>query len=342
MNIFKLVVEAHDRCPKQMWNGPCGGSHDGTCELGGRCAWAEIMNELRNAGMENEIISIFHEGQKLEDFTPPRVEPSFFSKDFVVTTELAPFGEKEKIAELMEKLQKRSHLIDAVNVTDNPMGKEHADNLMVACWLMEKHIIPILQVVCRNKSMEVITSKLLAARIAGINHVLLLTGDYSKGRKAHFFVDSTCLAWKLKKDERFCTLSVGVALNPNAVPLENELLKFRKKMKYADFAQTQAVFSFTVLEELARKLDEEFRRKVIVGVLPLISAEMVEELKRVPGMRIDEELIKAVKKEGEAAGIERTREMIKLSRELDFRGVHLMCFNKYELLDEILSRSFLR
>jgi hypothetical protein len=45
------------RCAKGLLNGPCGGSHNGKCEVSPDvpCAWIEIYERLRVIGKENEF-----------------------------------------------------------------------------------------------------------------------------------------------------------------------------------------------------------------------------------------------------------------------------------------------
>ncbi|MCX7914897.1 MAG: methylenetetrahydrofolate reductase C-terminal domain-containing protein, partial [Verrucomicrobiae bacterium] len=44
-------------CPKQMRNGPCGGSHDGRCELDDKeCLWARAYERLRYYGEHEHML----------------------------------------------------------------------------------------------------------------------------------------------------------------------------------------------------------------------------------------------------------------------------------------------
>lgn len=48
------------RCAKSLLNGPCGGSDDGKCEVGGEtpCAWQMIVDRYVEAGMIDRFLSI--------------------------------------------------------------------------------------------------------------------------------------------------------------------------------------------------------------------------------------------------------------------------------------------
>ncbi|MDP6524448.1 MAG: methylenetetrahydrofolate reductase C-terminal domain-containing protein [Kiritimatiellia bacterium] len=45
------------RCSKQIFNGPCGGSHDGKCEVNDdiNCVWQEIIDRARELGMLDKL-----------------------------------------------------------------------------------------------------------------------------------------------------------------------------------------------------------------------------------------------------------------------------------------------
>ena len=45
------------RCSKQIFNGPCGGSHDGKCEVNDEinCVWQEIIDRARELGMLDKL-----------------------------------------------------------------------------------------------------------------------------------------------------------------------------------------------------------------------------------------------------------------------------------------------
>ncbi len=336
--VEKLIAQARQRCPKHMWNGPCGASYDGKCELGGKCSWAKAIDEIRQAGMEEGLLRLFGAAPLTIDAQARKYTPSFFDKEFVVTTELSPPAKPDinKLHGIINKLKNAKNLVGAVNVTDNPLGVPHMDGLVVAIELKRNGFEPIYQITCRGKTKEIMISKLLAAKAFGITNVLALTGDFPKeDRQAFFQLDACLLAHLIKTHEQLNGLCVGVAINPHAKPMENELLKFRKKMNYADFAQTQPVFEEETLEKFATLVDE-FRDKVLVGILPLTSAEMAQALNKVPGIKVSAKLINALKKEGANAGIERARTLVEMVRALGFKGVHLMCFNDYELLGKIL------
>ncbi len=46
-------------CPKNMLNGPCGGVHDGICELGTQpCVWVQILEDVKKKKRLGEYLKI--------------------------------------------------------------------------------------------------------------------------------------------------------------------------------------------------------------------------------------------------------------------------------------------
>ncbi len=48
------------RCAKGLFNGPCGGTHQGRCEVGGEtpCAWQEICERLERQGRLSDLMKV--------------------------------------------------------------------------------------------------------------------------------------------------------------------------------------------------------------------------------------------------------------------------------------------
>lgn len=353
-----VLYEASRRCPKGIKNGPCGAMNNGRCELGGICAWAEaykaleangktaLMKELAGAERfsRSEKKGVLHGllvGASLAARYKPRlksapapIEKSVhpFESDFAVTTELdPPHGTStEKMREFLSGLPE----VDCVNIVDNPMGRPLMSGILPALLAIKHGYKPIYQVTCRSKNIEAIQSDLFTAYACGARHVLALTGDYvQNGVKPVFDIDSAILARLIKsslaKGQDFSGAKidapidffVGVAANPNAVPLEAELLKLEKKMQFADFVQTQAVFDVEVLETFAKSVP--FAEKILVGILPLKDAEMAERISKVPGIKIPDKVVSSLKKNPDA-GLALAKEMAKAAKRLGFGGMHIM------------------
>lgn len=318
------------RCPKKMQNGPCGASFNGRCELGGTCFWHEIYQQSKT------YLSQLH---GIEDSEPAaKIRGRWFAdKRFVVTTEVTPprpgnQKDSSRMRDFLASAKKIATKIEiaGINVVDCPLGIERMRGIEPCLAVKKAGLNPILQIVCRDRTKGSILKELKDAMAGGITDILALTGDWPKGRRAVFELDGTMLAALAKKS--FPKMNVGVAVNPNVMPQEMELLKFRKKMRYADFAQSQAVFDMGVLEKFAAAHSVD--KPILIGVLPLVSAEMALAVAKVPGMIVPEELISELN-EDSTAGLALAKETIKKVRKLGFGGVHIMTFNNENLLAKL-------
>ena len=66
------------RCSKSIFNGPCGGSQDGVCEIGKDvpCAWHEIYDRLKKQGRLEEIekLTLYKDWTTNRDGGPRKIE----------------------------------------------------------------------------------------------------------------------------------------------------------------------------------------------------------------------------------------------------------------------------
>lgn len=344
------ILELAKRCPKKMKNGPCGSSMSGRCEVGGLCIWKEIYDRLDvsdNLPILDKILGAEKFGG---DTTPSAVKKhkSFIDKNkFVMTAEIDPprGTSLAKVDAFLDNI-KKSKKISAVNVVDNPLGRPLMSPLLPCIHIMDHKLTPIYQVTCRDRNLSAIQSDIFGAHASGIRDYLFLTGDYShEHAKPVFDTDAATLAYlaktKLensldftgKKIDTELHINAGVAVNPSADPLKMELIKFNKKMLYADFAQTQAVFDPKILERFRKETTHIDR--TLIGILPITDIRMAEALKKVPGIIIPDDLISAIEKDS-AAGIDHAKALIAQSKDLGFRGVHLMTFTNYDILAQLL------
>ncbi len=339
------VLELSKRCPKKMKNGPCGSSSEGRCEVGGLCVWKEVYNRLK----KNDKLSILDNvlGAEKYGYSPysDKKAPSFMdAKGFIVTTELDP--PRGVDLSKMKRFLKNIEGVHAVNVVDNPLGNPLMSPLLPCLYIMKHDLVPIYQVTCRDRNIAGIQSDIFAAYASGIRDVLVLTGDYvTQNTKPVYDVDSTLLAYLMKtklpcgldftgrKIDRKMIMNVGVVVNPNAKPLEMELTSFRKKMQFADFAQTQAVFDPDVLDRFSGEIN--YHDKMLIGILPVTSYKMAEAMSKIPGISIPGDFTRELKND-KTAGVRWAREMILQAKDLGFKGVHLMTFTDHKLLSELV------
>ncbi|MBN2517561.1 MAG: methylenetetrahydrofolate reductase [Candidatus Altiarchaeota archaeon] len=257
-------------------------------------------------------------------------------KRFVITGEFEPpSGVSDSF---LEKARKFKPYVDAINSTDSPLGKPHLSAL-VASYLVKKELgmEPVLQMCARDRNKVAIINDLLGASLLGVNHVLCLAGDYPKDAKPVYDLDSTRFARLVKEEmpKKYpgFEMKAGVAYNPMCKPNEPEQIVLEKKMKWADFVQTQMVFDFDLLDN---KAVQNFKEKILVGVLPLLSKGMAEYFNNnVPGVSIPPETIKSINAPED--GIKLANEITKAAKKEGFGGAHLMVFDVEDRIPEILA-----
>jgi 5,10-methylenetetrahydrofolate reductase len=255
--------------------------------------------------------------------------------EFVVTGEFEP--PKAVDNSFLEKAAYFKDYADAINSTDAPLGEPHLSAL-VACHKVEKElgIEPVLQMCARDRNKTAIEGDLLGAKLLKINNVLCLTGDYPTYSKPVFELDAVRFARLVKEEmpKKYpgFEMTVGVAHNSMAKPNKPEQINLERKMKWADFVQTQPVFDFSQLEN---DVIEEHKDRILVGVMPLLSQDFAKYFNlHIPGFDIPKEIIKLI--EDEEDGIRLARETIDEAKKQGFGGVHLMLFKVEHRIEDIM------
>jgi 5,10-methylenetetrahydrofolate reductase len=154
----------------------------------------------------------------------------------------------------------------------------------------------------------------LGAAALGIRNTLVLTGDHTllgdmPNAKPVFDLDATLLTGMIRRmvDEGkdlngnaiegpHPQFNIGVAANPNADPIEPEILKVVRKVENgADFVQTQVCYDIDKTIEFLRMF-KIFKVPVLVGIFPMRSYRVAAEFdKFVPGVKVPLELLEKLK-----------------------------------------------
>ena len=202
------------RCPKSLRNGPCGGSHEGWCEVipNHRCVWDQIWHTAERRGQLERIMAI----QPLIDWrlegtpawlnlakgiielnghpkggweakpveaapTEPRagtlLENALRTGQFAVTAELVP-PRVPDFALLQKKIAAIKGKVHGVNVTDNASSSVKMPSWAVCAHLVQQGIEPILQLACRDRNRLALQADLLGAYALGVRNVFAVTGDF--------------------------------------------------------------------------------------------------------------------------------------------------------------------
>ena len=98
---------------------------------------------------------------------------------FVMTAEVTPPVSCDR-DDLMGKALPLRGVADAVNLTDGAGARAHMSAPVAAAMLAAAGIEPILQFTCRDRNRIALQSELLGAAAAGVQNLLILTGDDPK------------------------------------------------------------------------------------------------------------------------------------------------------------------
>ena len=137
---------------------------------------------------------------------------------------------------------------------------------------------------------------------------------------------------------------VGCALNLTPPDPAAEINNLRRKMRAgADFILTQPIYDTAAARAFlakARQALGEFPLRVLVGVLPLVSARHASFLQHeVPGIHVPEEIYQRMSAAGEQAaqeGIKIGMELVDQIREFA-QGIYLMpAFNRFDYAAQIV------
>jgi 5,10-methylenetetrahydrofolate reductase len=233
---------------------------------------------------------------------------------FVLTGELEP-EKTTGLEEILESARAMKPYVVAANVTDNPLAMAYMNSL-VPSYIVQKEtgLETVYQMVIRDRNRLALTSDVLAAAYLGIKNILSISGDHTvlgdnRGGLPVYDLDSAQFVYLLHKmiDDGVdlagneihgkVEINVGIAANPNADPLEPEVLKIGRKVKIgADFIQTQTMFDIDLTKEFLKEV-ERFNCPTLVGVFPLKSFGIADFFdKYIPGVHVPKDLLEAMRK----------------------------------------------
>jgi len=249
--------------------------------------------------------------------------------------------------------------VHAINVYDSP----HASARMSAqslCIQIQQHngIETILNYICRDRNIFSIQADLLGASSIGLRNILCLTGDSIKlgnypDATEVFDVDSIGLvniAQRLNHGLDIgansigasTNFTVGVAANPGAPDIENELRRFAYKVEAgAEYAITRPVFDLRLLENFLEQI-KDHRIPVIASIWPLTSLRNAEYMKNDLRLSMPEEIMLRMAQADtpDAAreeGIKIAREMLEAVRPY-VQGIQVSApFGLYNVAAEVIA-----
>jgi methionine synthase / methylenetetrahydrofolate reductase(NADPH) len=256
---------------------------------------------------------------------------------FVSTIELNPpkGGSDAGLLELCRSLED-SGRVEFLDVTDNYTARARMNSMMASAAIeRETSIETIPHLTPRDTTVMGLESILLGAHASGLRNILAITGDppdvgdYPDSQGV-YEVDSIGLCrimQRLNAGESYAGKAVdaptsffyGVAVNPTADDVDEELRRFEQKVEAgAQFAITQSQFDFEDLERFETLLGG-WPIPVLLGVFFVTSYPLALRLhNEIPGMKVPEgvrERFRLAGKDAMATGLEVARELVAQAQE---------------------------
>jgi homocysteine S-methyltransferase len=338
--------------------------------LGGCCgttpahirAMAEAVKSLRPAKVHTSAHSVATMA-KPAPISEREPESKFWkklqAKQFALCVEIDPPKglSLERIFEQVDKVM-ASRKVDAIDINSGAMARVGMDALIVAGALEARGVETVPHLTTRDQNIIGLQAALLGAwTVGGVRNILAITGDppsvgdYPE-TSGVYEVDSVGLVkvlhrlnqgtdWAGKTLGGATNFTIGVALNPVADDLENEIERFHAKVEAgAHFAMTQPLFDPEHWHAFLKKLGSQPSIPVCIGIWPLNSYKQALRLNNeVPGIVIPERLLKSMEAAGASArdcGFKVAHDMLAWSR-TELAGAYLIPpFKRYEEILEIL------
>lgn len=242
------------------------------------------------------------------------------SGEFVVASSVDP-PKGTDLEGLIQLVQRLKDVVDAVGISDNHNAIMCMSPWAVCRVALDQGVEPIMHMACRDRNRLALQSDLLAAASLGIKNILCVSGDHVKfgdhgDAKPVHDIDSVHLLEAAKvltegKDMAGNPINgspeflLGATANPEADPIEPQLIKVDKKIKAgASFLVTHPVFNMENLKRVTEHTRES-NVKVLAGVRLLVPEEVSKYRDgSYPGLFVPDALLE----ETEGADIEKCTE----------------------------------
>ena len=244
----------------------------------------------------------------------PRADKSRLAKAIVhgepvVVVELMPPRGYDYDTVLEQARLLKTRGIHTVNIPDGPRASARMSALSLAVLVEQQSgLETVLHYTCRDRNLLGMQSDLLGAHAMGIRNLLISTGDPIKvgdypDATAVFDVDSIGLTNVLARLNqgldvggqpigRPTAFHIGVAVDPSAPNLDEEIRRFKYKVEAgAEFAITQPLFDVQAYEAFSRQV-AQFRIPIFASVCPLESLRQTEFMaNELPGVHVPEQVL---------------------------------------------------
>ena len=286
------------------------------------------------------------------------------AQQFAVSVEIdPPKGVSiDRIVEQVSRVMANGH-VDSIDINSGTLARVGMDALVLAGALEAHGFETIPHLTTRDANIIGLQAMLLGAwAVGGVRNVLAITGDPpSLGDHPEtsgvYEVDSIGLVkvlarlnqgtdWAGKALGGATNFTIGVAVNPVAEDLDEELRRFEAKIQAgAHFAMTQPIFDPAHWQRFLKRLGGKSPVPVLVGLWPLTSYKQALRLNNeVPGIVIPDVTLKEMEKAGDGArarGFLLARKMLdwaRTARSEGIAGAYLIPpFKRYEEVLELFT-----
>ena len=286
------------------------------------------------------------------------------AQQFAVSVEIdPPKGVSiDRIVEQVSRVMANGQ-VDAIDINSGTLARVGMDALVLAGALEAHGFETIPHLTTRDANIIGLQAMLLGAwAVGGVRNVLAITGDPpSLGDHPEtsgvYEVDSIGLVkvlarlnqgtdWAGKALGGATNFTIGVAVNPVAEDMDDELRRFEAKIQAgAHFAMTQPIFDPAHWQKFLKRLGGKSPVPVLVGLWPLTSYKQALRLNNeVPGIVIPDATLKEMESAGDTArarGFLLARKMLdwaRTARSEGIAGAYLIPpFKRYEEVVELFS-----
>jgi methionine synthase I (cobalamin-dependent)/5,10-methylenetetrahydrofolate reductase len=348
--------------------------------LGGCCgttpehirAMAESVKKLRprkpGDGKSARSIEVLEPEERTKRLKTREPESKLWRKlqaqQFAISVEIDP-PKGVSIDRIVEQVGRvmANGCVDSIDINSGTLARVGMDALVLAGALEAHGFETIPHLTTRDANIIGLQAMLLGAwAVGGVRNVLAITGDPpSLGDHPEtsgvYEVDSIGLVkvlarlnqgtdWAGKALGGATNFTIGVAVNPVAEDIDEELRRFEAKIEAgAHFAMTQPIFDPAHWQKFLKHLGGKSPVPVLVGLWPLTSYKQALRLNNeVPGIVIPDATLKAMESAGDGArarGFLLARKMLdwaRTARSEGIAGAYLIPpFKRYEEILELFS-----
>jgi 5,10-methylenetetrahydrofolate reductase len=335
-------------------------------------AIAEAVKKIRPAAgggattAKARSIEVFEPAERFRRIATREPDSKLWRKiqeqKFVVSVEIDP-PKGVTVERIVEQAGRviASGEVDAIDINSGTLARVGMDALVLAGALEAHGFETIPHLTTRDANIIGLQAMLLGAwAVGGVRNVLAITGDPpSLGDHPEtsgvYEVDSIGLVkvlarlnqgtdWAGKSLGGATNFTIGVAVNPVAEDIDDELRRFEEKIEAgAHFAMTQPIFDPEHWNAFLKRMGGKSPVPVIVGLWPLTSYKQALRLNNeVPGIVIPEATLREMEKAGDAArdrGFVLARRMLdwaRTARSYGIAGAYLIPpFKRYEEILEL-------